>query len=370
MRDVVAQGQETFYAPDNKTFDSSAVPNFKTPYFTTHEKTHVVKYINTPDDGNWIKSELIDKWKYRDAVDQAQETEFFLSNPPDNQDISGITVGTDSDGTTTTVAVDPNLPDISGSGNNVDPPWRLDPFQNLVDFSGGGIFVAAYEGSEDDFGNVVTVAAFYYSTDGLDWPLATNDASGRFEYGFIYMTYAQGMCVAITQYTYQVTGQGDHLVTQIGQVSYDGKKWITVVTPMPGSSSTINVSYDQTHNRWHWQWNQNNIPQNAYTTNPNPLDSSNNQTLFGDHINYQMSPSQPAAGSSFTLHNSLPSGMTAVRYNWANTSNTFEYSKTSITADIVNSGAGWPAATWVQSFVFPATGALNQTWYVKPGSAP
>ena len=135
VRDVVAQGQETFFAPDNKTFDSGAVPDFKTPYFTTHEKTHVVKYINTPDDGNWIKSELIDKWKYRDIVDQAQETEFFLSNPPDNQNITGITVGTDSDGITTTIAVDPSLPDISDSNNGVDPAWRLDPFQNIVDYS-------------------------------------------------------------------------------------------------------------------------------------------------------------------------------------------------------------------------------------------
>jgi hypothetical protein len=128
--DVVEKGQETFFYPDSKTVQE---PPNAPPFFTTHEKTRVVKYINTPDDGNWIKSELIDRWKYADTVEQGQETEYFLFNPPDNQAIGGITIGTDSDGITT-VAVDPGFADISDSANGIDPPWRTDPFQNIVDF--------------------------------------------------------------------------------------------------------------------------------------------------------------------------------------------------------------------------------------------
>jgi hypothetical protein len=185
VRDVVAQGQETFFAPDNRTFDSSAVPDFKTPYFITHEQTHVVKYINTPDDGNWIKSELIDKWKYRDVVDQAQETEFFLSNPPDNQDISGIRVDTDSDGNTT-VAVDPTLPDISDSNSSIDPPWRLDPFQNVVDFTGGGLLFGGYN------------PLFGFRTgDGKTWTSVTPPISSPSNAIWVSAAFAGGTWIAL-----------------------------------------------------------------------------------------------------------------------------------------------------------------------------
>jgi hypothetical protein len=128
--DVVEHGQETFFHPDSKTVKQ---PPDAPPYFVTHEKTRVVKYINTPDDGNWIKSELIDKWKFGDVVDQGQETEYFLFNPPDNAGIKGLTLGTDSDGTPT-IAVDPGLDAI---GDAVDPV-RTDPFQNIVDFASSG----------------------------------------------------------------------------------------------------------------------------------------------------------------------------------------------------------------------------------------
>jgi hypothetical protein len=123
--DVVERGQETDFHPDSKTVNSSGPK-----YFTTHEKTRVVKYINSPDDGNWIKSELIDQWKYADTVEQGQETEYFLFNPPDNTAIEGITLGSDSDGMPT-IAVDPALDAIADA---VDPV-RTDPFQNIVDFS-------------------------------------------------------------------------------------------------------------------------------------------------------------------------------------------------------------------------------------------
>jgi hypothetical protein len=138
--DVVDRGQESFIHLDNKTIKE---PPEAPPYFTTHEKTHVVKYINTPDDGNAIKSELIDRFKVLDTVDQGQETEYFLSNPPDNQTISGLTLGTDKDGTPT-IAVDPSVADVSDSSNGIDPPWRTDPFQNIVDWGAPKVFAIVW----------------------------------------------------------------------------------------------------------------------------------------------------------------------------------------------------------------------------------
>jgi hypothetical protein len=124
--DIVDKAQESFIHFDNRTIEE---PPQAPPFFITHEKSHVVKYINTPDDGNWIKSELIDRFKVLDIVEQAQETEFFLFNPPDNTGIAGLTLGTDSDGTT--VAVDSTLAEI---GDALDPV-RTDPFQNIIDHS-------------------------------------------------------------------------------------------------------------------------------------------------------------------------------------------------------------------------------------------
>jgi hypothetical protein len=224
VRDVVAQGQETFFAPDNKTFDPSAFPDFKTPYFTTHEKTHVVKYINTPDDGNWIESELIDKWKYRDLVDQAQETEFFLSNPPDNQNITGITVGTDSDGITTTIAVDPSLPDISDSQNGVDPPWRLDPWQNLVKTSVSGSFLLG--GAGNFTVNSSDAIVSYPSANETVWtnkvvvkPGANTPIRG--------LAYGNGYWIALsTTYSYGGIRQG----TEFYKSTDNGKTWYLVYT--------------------------------------------------------------------------------------------------------------------------------------------
>lgn len=134
--DAPWRGQESFIAPDSKTV---AEPPDAPPYFTTHQKTHVVRYINTPDDGLWIESELIDEIRVIDAPDRAQDTYFVLANPPTNQDIDGLTIGDPVDGSNDgtgnpiyKIQVDPNIPDISDSDNGVDPPWRTDPFQNLV----------------------------------------------------------------------------------------------------------------------------------------------------------------------------------------------------------------------------------------------
>jgi hypothetical protein len=136
VSDLISSAQESDFHLDNKTVNASAPP----PYFKTHEKTHVVKYINEPDDGNWIKSELIDSCKFSDTVEQSQETEYFLANPPDNAAITGLMLGADADGTPT-IAVDPSVAEITDA---IDP-LRTDPFQNIVDYSGGYLLVFTFE---------------------------------------------------------------------------------------------------------------------------------------------------------------------------------------------------------------------------------
>jgi hypothetical protein len=121
VKDSVERGQETFIAPDNKTMNQGVPP----PWFVTHKKTHVLRYKNQPDDGNWIDTEVIDQLWVKDPVDRAQETQYTLQNSQGTDDGQGNMV----------VYADQNAPDITSSGS-VDPPWRIDPFQNIVNLQG------------------------------------------------------------------------------------------------------------------------------------------------------------------------------------------------------------------------------------------
>jgi hypothetical protein len=291
--DVVEHGQETFFHPDSKTVRQ---PPAAPPYFATHEKTHVVKYVNSPDDGNWIKSELIDQWKYADTVEQGQETEYFLSNPPDNTGIAGLTLGTDSDGKPT-VAVDPSLPDITSSGSGVDPAWRLDPFQNIVDFSGGGVWFTSVTiggggyswdatwqcpGCDNQGGtdaplpppgansgsDTHQVTIFYRSTDGTNWdPIDESEVfaddhetaitvnNGYFiATGFKFFMVAPQVTVTCRnettgqEFTYSCHAEGNvPYASAVGMHSADqGKTWQTISDTQVSPSS--NVAYDAGNN--------------------------------------------------------------------------------------------------------------------------
>lgn len=141
VADAPDRAQETFLAPDSRTV---AQPPDAPPFFTTHEKTHVVRYINDPDDGNSLDSELIDQFNFLDGVDRGQETFYFLQNPPDHQ-IDGLTISstTDPDGSHVTlisIDQDAEIEDITDPGdgdNGIDPPWRFDPFQNPIGWNAG-----------------------------------------------------------------------------------------------------------------------------------------------------------------------------------------------------------------------------------------
>jgi hypothetical protein len=158
--DASGRGQETQISIDSRTVNQPGIPPFSTvsddpslapPFFPTHAKTHLVKYINDPDDLAAVFSELIDEFHVGDASDRGQETQLTLLNPPDNSSIDGLIIGADPEDpyypniTTIQIARDSSLTDISDSQNGIDnppnDPWRIDPFQNIVDWSVDGWWI-------------------------------------------------------------------------------------------------------------------------------------------------------------------------------------------------------------------------------------
>lgn len=117
--DAADRGQETQITIDNVTGATSNPPNF-----TAHKKTHVVRYFNPADNTQYIDSELIDELHVIDPNSRAQETQFILNNPPNDD----------------TAQADPSDPEISDTANGIDAPWRTDPFQNIIGFGAGGGF--------------------------------------------------------------------------------------------------------------------------------------------------------------------------------------------------------------------------------------
>ncbi len=118
--DASDRGQETQITMDNET-GKDEIP----PHFATHIKTHVVRYENPDDPSVWIESELIDQFSVIDGNERGQETVYFLNNPAEDEDAQA----------------DPSDPEISDTDNGVDPPFRTDPFQNIIQYSNKKIVV-------------------------------------------------------------------------------------------------------------------------------------------------------------------------------------------------------------------------------------
>lgn len=122
VKDAVDRGQQTHQSLDSKTYDPDGPP-----FFTNHAETHVLRVKNDPDDGYWIETEVIDKLYDKDAVGRGQQTQYELLNPIGDDDGDGnmvITANTDDD-------------EEDDSGGDVDPPWRTDPFQNIIKINSG-----------------------------------------------------------------------------------------------------------------------------------------------------------------------------------------------------------------------------------------
>ena len=95
------------------------------PFFTRHKASHVVRVQNDPDDGNYVDVELIDELDWVDPADRGQETHLQLNQPQGTYDSSsGMNV----------ITADSSDPDITDTSSGIDPPFRLDPFQNIVGY--------------------------------------------------------------------------------------------------------------------------------------------------------------------------------------------------------------------------------------------
>jgi hypothetical protein len=132
FKDAVDRGQQTFPALDNspESYDPHGPP-----YFKQHLKTHVVKYWNDPTDqnsGTAAEVELIDELLVKDPVEKGQETHYFLQNPQDDAAANAQLL--DQDGNPRADLQDITRTDVEVG--EVDPPYRFDPFQNLIHVNG------------------------------------------------------------------------------------------------------------------------------------------------------------------------------------------------------------------------------------------
>lgn len=113
---IIADGSDLFQeneqALDNKT-GNTLTP----PHFGAHQKSHVFRYVNPDDPENvWIDAEVLDQFSIiADGSDLFQEVQYNLNNPDVQADIG--------------------WPEISDSTNGIDPPWRIDPFQNIINWN-------------------------------------------------------------------------------------------------------------------------------------------------------------------------------------------------------------------------------------------
>jgi hypothetical protein len=133
-----------------------------------HEKKHVVRFYpdNDTTSGTWADLELIDELKITSATEQYQEYRIILRNPdpgdpaPDSGVPYDVTVG----------FCDSSL-ELYADDEGFDPPYRLDPFRNIVNINfGGGIPGYGVPRGSQDFGLFIT-------PDGSTLSVGTNPNS-------------------------------------------------------------------------------------------------------------------------------------------------------------------------------------------------
>jgi len=155
VKDAVERGQEKFVGPDNISYNISGPP-----FFRTHLKTHVVSYRKdptNPNDTSLISSELIDEFVVKDPVRRGQQTHFYLNNPQDDDAANA--------------QITPDLPDITDTANGVDPPYRTDPFQNIVRLGGQPLTVGwAFKPQAIGVENPGQATGYHFNLQGTGAP--------------------------------------------------------------------------------------------------------------------------------------------------------------------------------------------------------
>ncbi len=101
-----------------------------------HERVHYVRYFQNNDTNSdaWVDVELIDKLKITVAAEQYQEWQVFLRHDEPGNVIANPGVNY---GPVTVGFCDPSF-DLAPGELEIDPPYRLDPFQNIIQFSAEG----------------------------------------------------------------------------------------------------------------------------------------------------------------------------------------------------------------------------------------
>lgn len=118
---------------DPKDFFQESLFSFLRYQEGVHLKTHkrkiyALKADGTKDEGIWIEVERVDQISFVDPKTQHQEYVYELKWPDladtewDYQDLTPVVTEHDK--------------------TSINPPWRLDPFQNIVNSSFGGFFYA------------------------------------------------------------------------------------------------------------------------------------------------------------------------------------------------------------------------------------
>ncbi len=130
IKTVTEQAQETDYLVSNE--DPPPIQK-NGNFFPAHERVHYVRFYageGGADHDGWVDVELIDKLKIICPNEQYQEWQVYCRHDEPGDYISDgrvpylVSAGT----------CPPNLDLLTGDG--INPPYRLDPFQNIVTFAG------------------------------------------------------------------------------------------------------------------------------------------------------------------------------------------------------------------------------------------
>jgi hypothetical protein len=101
-----------------------------------HNKVHYVRYYqnNDPNTDTWVDVEFIDDLKVIVAAEQYQEWRLILRQEElgDLVDDPSVNYGPITVGT-----CDMSLPTGQGEASGIDPPYRFDPFLNIIQFNEG-----------------------------------------------------------------------------------------------------------------------------------------------------------------------------------------------------------------------------------------
>ncbi len=205
----------------------------------------------------------------------------------------------------------------------VDPAGNNNPFLEVVLRV---VFVAAG----------LSNANIYWSTDGLAWTQASYNVGSFNIFGSGFINYGNGTWLIKFASNDDVNG-----ATFI--YSTDGQTWTQKFTIPHPELGTTTYGFDSGNNRWDIGYIQSLLPTvigHFYIDSPYPAD-----TFTGwPPTNLVFHPGD----MPLAIRQMLPSGFTGVRYTSfsLDPNFTFEYTRTTITQAIIDSGQDWPDATW------------------------